>query len=803
MGDRSQRFGTGTNIKVTNRDGNCISEDCIPFSQVRGSGGADTEGLQEEGGDKGNGGNPSVWILPNHGVPFFKRTPSFWSRLLLVLLLLLLALLIIFVTLWIIQRKRLEAAPCLDPSCIIAAAEILSNMDPSLSPCDGFYEYACNGWIRNHHIPQGHNTWSILRKLTKDGEYFTKDLMENRTIPNPSRGLRLAQVYYKSCMNDTWINQRGFDPLYKSIQSLFDGWLLLPPGSKGARTDGGAFLTRENFNLTAMYLPSFKYFGGFPLFRIGVGQDQRNSSKFVIDISEGIVSLHRENYINESYSLHAKQTMAFKNFMRNYSIILGVPRSQVNELDKVYEFEKAIASRTEERSERDPEKNYELITLSNLTTICPVLEWKTMISEVFRPLNYTISDDQIIALNDRDFFKDRCKLYAEYLQNDTGIRVLHNAAVWGFLWKTASRMPKSVSQALEEYREAEYGFKVDPPRWQTCVAEIHHAFGIVVGRYFVNERFDKKSKEVASEMINEIRQAFKENFATVDWMQEADKQKAIQKVDAMKASVGYPENINDLAEENMVYESVERMSELTYFENSLVCAETVTLDQLRLLLTKDRDKWDLSPHIVNAFYKENANHIFFPAGILQSPVYNYNHPMSVNFGGIGMVVGHEITHAFDQYGSKRDSEGNLRQWWSNKTREAFELNSQCMIDQYSNYSILNTSLNGKMTLGENIADNGGIKAAYKAFKKLEARHKDIPTLPGLNFTPDQLFFISFAQIWCVKNLPQSVMNTVLFDVHTVDQYRVIGTLSNSEDFARVFNCPVGSLMNPAKKCAVW
>ncbi|CAH8494244.1 unnamed protein product [Dicrocoelium dendriticum] len=364
-------------------------------------------------------------------------------------------------------------------------------------------------------------------------------------------------------------------------------------------------------------------------------------------------------------------------------------------------------------------------------------------------------------------------------------------------------MPTVVSRLLEEYKEAESGLKIDPARWQTCVTETQATFGMVIGRIFVNQKFDQKSKEAATEMITEIREAFKENFATVEWMQEEDKVKAIEKVDTMKASVGYPPDINDIAKETRVYASIKNMSVDTYLENYLACSEALFRDHMNLLRTMNKDEWELSPHIVNAFYKDNANHIYFPAGILQNPVYDHKHPLSLNFGGIGMVVGHEITHAFDQYGSKRDAQGNLRQWWSNKTREAFERNSQCMIEQYSNYSVLNTSLNGKMTLGENIADNGGIKAAYKAFKKLEAKYSDGPILPGLNFTSDQLFFLSFAQLWCVKHLPRSVLNTVLFDVHTVDQYRVIGTLTNSEDFARVFKCPVGSYMNPEKKCKVW
>ncbi|VDP77636.1 unnamed protein product [Echinostoma caproni] len=344
---------------------------------------------------------------------------------------------------------------------------------------------------------------------------------------------------------------------------------------------------------------------------------------------------------------------------------------------------------------------------------------------------------------------------------------------------------------------------------------------------FVRQRFDEESKKAAIEMINEIKLAFKENFDSVTWMKEEDKVKAIEKVDNMGASIGYPQYIFDVVEEDKVYERVS-LDEKTFFENGLRLTEATMREVYRQLIVKDRYQWDLSPHVVNAFYKETVNHIYFPAGILQSPVYNRDHPNALNFGGIGMVMGHEITHAFDYYGSKRDANGNLRQWWSEQTREAFEKNSQCMIDQYSNYTILDTKLNGKLTLGENIADNGGMKAAFKLIhsernfnysdtrfgqpasllddpcpfyaldKKQYIRKIRIPE--GLSKMD---FCVDCVVIWCVTELPQAVLNAVLFDVHTVDPYRVIGTLSNSEEFARVFNCPVGSPMNPGKKCAVW
>ncbi|TNN13407.1 Endothelin-converting enzyme 1 [Schistosoma japonicum] len=783
-------------------DGNCTKDDCIAFSTV-GENRTSNSGILIENESKSEQNSYHLWNSHTYSHVKVWRPRNRWETFLIIAFIFILLLLIIFITLWAIHMWIYQSNACLEPACIKVAAEILSNMDTSVSPCDDFFAYSCNGWIKQNYIPQGHNAWSVMRKLSKNGEYFTKELLENRSHTDTSRGFTLAQIYYKSCMNESVIESRQFTPLYDYIVKIFNGWLLLPQGNQAAGQQTADYFLPDKFDLTDMYLPLLKYSGTIPLCRILVGQDQMNSSRFVIDLSEGYLSLQREYYVNDSYPAYSKKTEAFRRFMRNYSLLLGVPNSSLDEIDKIYEFEKQIAMKTEERSERDPEKNYELVTLQNLSSICPVLNWTKLFDYIYAPLNFTLSQDQVIALHDRTFFRDRCALYKEYLGSEAGIRTLHNAAVWSFIWKTVSRMPKQVSEMLEEYREAELGLKVDPDRWQTCVTEVQIPFGLVIGRHFVHEKFNQKSKDAATEMITEIKKAFKENFATVEWMAEADKHKAIEKVDSMKASVGYPQNINNIVDEDKEFSYFADLNESTYFENGLYCSEALFLEILRELIIQDPDKWSLPVHVVNAYYKENSNHIYFPAGILQSPLYHHEQPLSLNFGGIGMVVGHEITHAFDQHGAKFDAKGNMRDWWSPETLAAFENNSQCMIEQYSNYSILNTSLNGKMTLGENIADNGGIKAAYKAFKKLEAKYSDKPTLPGLNFTPDQLFFIGFAQLWCIKSLPQSVLNTVLFDVHTVEQYRVIGTITNSEEFARVFNCPPGSPMNPVKKCHVW
>ncbi|CAB1348497.1 unnamed protein product [Coregonus sp. 'balchen'] len=287
------------------------------------------------------------------------------------------------------------------------------------------------------------------------------------------------------------------------------------------------------------------------------------------------------------------------------------------------------------------------------------------------------------------------------------------------------------------------------PRWQTCIGNTDDTLGFALGALFVKATFDKHSKEIAEGMINEIRTAFKDALDHLKWMDKQTRQAAKDKADAIYDMIGFPDFILEPKELDDVYD---------------------------------------------------GNGIVFPAGILQAPFYAQDHPKALNFGGIGVVMGHELTHAFDDQGREYDKDGNLRPWWQNSSVEAFKNRTECMVEQYNGFTINGEHINGKQTLGENIADNGGLKAAYKAYQAWVQENGEEKRLPAVNLTNDQLFFVGFAQVWCSVRTPESAHEGLMTDPHSPPKYRVIGTLSNSPDFAEHFQCPTGSPMNSGHRC---
>ncbi|XP_010212088.1 PREDICTED: endothelin-converting enzyme 1 [Tinamus guttatus] len=381
--------------------------------------------------------------------------------------------------------------------------------------------------------------------------------------------------------------------------------------------------------------------------------------------------------------------------------------------------------------------------------------------------------------------------------------LLHNYMIWNLVRKTSPFLDQRFQDAEEKFMEVMYGTKKTClPRWKFCISDTDNNLGFALGAMFVKATFAEDSKQVAEEMIAEIKTAFEESLETLQWMDEETRRSAKEKADAIYNMIGYPKFIMDPKELDKVFNDYEAVPDL-YFENVMQFynfSARVTADQLRK--PPNRDQWSMTPPTVNAYYSPTKNEIVFPAGILQAPFYTRASPKSLNFGGIGVVVGHELTHAFDDQGREYDKDGNLRPWWKNSSVEAFKRQTECMVEQYSNYTVNGEAVNGKHTLGENIADNGGLKAAYRAYQNWLKKNGEEETLPTLGLTNHQLFFVGFAQRWFLRGGLGS-HEGLITDPHSPSRYRVIGTVSNSREFAQHFACPPGSPMNPPKKCEVW
>ncbi|XP_011933933.1 PREDICTED: membrane metallo-endopeptidase-like 1 isoform X1 [Cercocebus atys] len=401
-----------------------------------------------------------------------------------------------------------------------------------------------------------------------------------------------------------------------------------------------------------------------------------------------------------------------------------------------------------------------------------------------------------------------------YLQNLENIidtysaRTIQNYLVWRLVLDRIGSLSQRFKDTRVNYRKALFGTMVEEVRWRECVGYVNSNMENAVGSLYVREAFPGDSKSMVRELIHKVRAVFVETLDELGWMDEESKKKAQEKAMSIREQIGHPDYILEETDRRLDEEySNLNFSEDLYFENSLQNLKVGAQRSLRKLREKvDPNLWIIGAAVVNAFYSPNRNQIVFPAGILQPPFFSKEQPQALNFGGIGMVIGHEITHGFDDNGRNFDKNGNMMDWWSNFSTQHFREQSQCMIYQYSNYSwdlADEQNVNGFNTLGENIADNGGVRQAYKAYLKWMAEGGKDQQLPGLDLTHEQLFFISYAQVWCGSYRPEFAIQSIKTDVHSPLKYRVLGSLQNLAAFADTFHCAQGTPMHPKERCRVW
>ncbi|XP_044290417.1 endothelin-converting enzyme 2 [Varanus komodoensis] len=672
---------------------------------------------------------------------------------------------------------------CLTEACIIVAGKILEALDRETNPCDDFYQYACGGWIKRNPLPDSHSKWSTFNSIWDQNQAIMKHLLENATFNSSSEAERKTQRYYLSCLKEQKIEELGSQPLMDLIEKI-GGWNITGPWSQ------------SNF-MEVLKLVSGTYRAS-PFFTVFVGPDSKSSNSNIIQLDQsGLFLPSRDYYLNKT--ANEKVLAAYLDYMVELGVLLGGGRASTEEqMQQVLELETQLANLTVPQDERrDDEKIYHKLSIAELQVLAPAIDWLDFISYFLSPLELT--DAEPVVVYGREYLEQ-----VSQLLNSTDKSILNNYMIWNLVQKTASSLDQRFETAQEKLMETLYGTKKScTPRWQTCISNTDDTLGFALGALFVKSTFDRHSKQIAENMIAEIRTAFEESLGQLDWMDEKTRQAAKEKADAIYDMIGFPEFILDNKELDDVYDGYD-VSEDSFFQNMLNFynfSARFMAEQLRK--PPNRDQWSMTPQTVNAYYLPTKNGIVFPAGILQAPFYARDHPKALNFGGIGVVMGHELTHAFDDQGREYDKEGNLRPWWQNASLEAFKNRTECMTEQYSKYVVHGEHINGKQTLGENIADNGGLKAAYNAYKVWLKKNGEEKSLPSLDLTNHQLFFLGFAQVWCSVRTPESSHEGLVTDPHSPDKFRVIGTLSNSRDFLEHFRCPVGSRMNPGKHCEVW
>ncbi|KAH8415360.1 hypothetical protein KR222_005098, partial [Zaprionus bogoriensis] len=677
---------------------------------------------------------------------------------------------------------------CITQECVRTAASLLSAMDLTADPCEDFFQFACGTWNKVHPIPEDHSSISTFEVLSDQQQLVLRSVLEEPIDERDNAATIKAKTFFKSCMDIPQIRKIGSGRL-RQVLELLGGWPVIEPNwqpTDEMSVERLMGLLRLNYSESVMI-------------ELYVGADDKNSSVNILQMDQLQYALPSRDYYLKASSANDRQ--AYHKYMTQISLLLGADAATAAaELQEVVRFETQLVNVSLAEADRhDTSVVYRKISLPQLQQLVPQLNWTAYLQTALGP-DIRLEPDEPLVTYGLEYLTEMGRILEE-----TDRRVVHNYMLWRLVMSLITHMTDEYQRERVEFRKILMGIQTERTRWSQCVEWTNKKLGVAVGALFIRDNFNQDSKEVALEMIHNIRAAFNELLAENDWMDDETRAVAKEKADSMNERIGYPEILTNATELEQEYVNLTIVPN-NFIDNVLSILQWESEKLLHLLRQPvDKEKWTTEPAVVNAFYNPNKNDIVFPAGILQPLFYSQHFPKSLNYGGIGVVIGHEITHGFDDKGRQFDKEGNMMQWWNNATIEAFRERTQCVIDQYSRYKIneVDMYMDGRMTQGENIADNGGLKQAFRAYKKWEKLHGREQLLPALNMTHDQLFFLNYAQIWCGSMRPEDALTKIRSSVHSPGFVRVLGPLSNSRDFANAYGCAVGSTMNPENKCSVW
>ena len=647
----------------------------------------------------------------------------------------------------------------------------VSSMDKNTSACTDFYQYANGTWLKNTEIPAAYSSWGAFNVLAENNRKALHEILEEAAKKtNLTKGSNEQKIgdYYASCLDETKREAEGMKPLIPElarIEKIQD--------AKGVQAQI-AYMHRHG-------IPTLFGYGSLP--------DLKNSSMVLGATGQGGLSLPNRDYYTKTDETSVKLREAFVGHVANMFQLVGdTPEQAKKNAQTVLAFQTRLAQNSRTPVElRDPTTQYHMMSPAQLKDLTPNFSWEDYRRGAGAP---TVGD---INVAHPEFFTALNKMVTEVPVADWKTYLL-----WHLITAAApSLSAKFENENFNFFGKTLEGRKEQLPRWRRCVSATDASLGEALGQVYVARTFTSESKARMQAMVNNLIAAFRERLQKLDWMSEDTRKQAIAKLNAFGQKIGYPDKWIDY--------SALTVSRDSYLANVLRSSE---FDQMRdfnkINKPVDRKEWGMTPPTVNAGYNPLNNDISFPAGILQAPFFNPDADDAINYGAIGAVIGHEITHGYDDSGSEFDAMGNLKNWWTETDKKNFDARADCVIDQFSAFEAEpGLHLQGKLVSGESIADLGGLYVAYDAYlKSLEGKPRPAD-IDG--FSPEQRFFLGWAQVWAEKATAEVARLQAQSDPHPLSNFRVNGPLSNMPKFAEAFQCKVGDAMvrETSKRCQIW
>ena len=676
---------------------------------------------------------------------------------------------------------------CTTTACVHASAYITDQMDRNIDPCQDFYQFVCGNWDKTITIPDTKPKYTTFSVVLDRNKKNIRSMIESNSTTikgNHSKTVEKLKTYYRMCLNQTAIDILDFTPLTQFIKDI------------GSWTISGTTWVESSWKLETMLAKIHRY-AFFPLFKITIGVDDKNSSQYILSFDQSITTLRTQEEYQSTHRNHEELHDAMLDFGATVGSYLGGDYNQTRlKMHDIYTFEKNLSEISVPANIlRQPELIYHKMKLKKLQD--KMGHWINMTLYLTKVFKKDFTETEDILVHTPDYLE---KLGPIVENADKSL--LANYMVWSAVKSLLGYLPLKYAQAELILQKALIGIDTLGSLRDRCVSKANDRFKFASGALYVEQYFSESSGREVEDILEKIRRAFSDNMAQIDLMDQATRNKAEEKLKFISPMIGYPDWILNVTKLDKYYENATIQQD--QFFNTYLSLRKVEVDRNlnKLGTTPDRTEWYISPYEVNAYYNPSYNNIVFPAGILQTPFYDPDFPKSYTFGTIGAVIGHEMTHGFDNQGRLYDKYGNLENWWSNTSTLQFENKSQCMIDQYSKFTFQGNHVLGERTQGENMADNGGVNSAYTAFSNLKS-DIDQKQFPGLDYTPEQLFFMGFGQTWCSYYTKAYAKLSILTDVHSPSPIRPNGVAINSKSFSEAFHCPQGSPMNPEHKCKVW